>query len=256
MNAKTIVALAACIGLAACTSAAQRQENRVRSQAQKILKRRPSIGDPGKVAATDIAFARAARDEGQWTAFTEYSAANAMLHGANGVIEARPWLAQQADPAEAVRWGPKAVWSSCDGTLAVSFGRFRDPEGMVGSYVTVWEWQPEDRVYRWTYDMGTQDNPQPPPPAPAAEPDEDTIVVQGLGMVESKIADCLETDAPRPRGQQPALADPYTSADGTLKWRYEHSGSAPATRRVVVDWMRDGTWQTALDFTAPAPLAE
>ena len=256
MNAKTILALAACMGLAACTSAAQRQENRVRSQAQKILKRLPSIGDPGKVAATDIAFARAARDEGQWTAFIQYSTPDALLHGGSGIFEARPWLAQQTDPAEAVRWGPKAVWSSCDGTLAVSFGRSRDPDGLVGSYVTVWEWQPEDRVYRWSYDMGGPDNPQPPPPAPAAEPDEDTIVVQGLGMVEGKIADCPETDAPRPRGPQAALADPYTSADGTLKWRYEHSGGSPATRRVVVDWMRDGEWQTALDYTAPVPLAE
>lgn len=248
MTLKAIIAIVACSALAAC-STGQRQERAYRSHMRQLVERLPSIGDPGKVAATDIAFARAARDDGQWTAFAEYAADGAMLHGRNGAIPAAPWLAQQANPPVAVRWGPKAVWSSCDGTLAVSFGRFVDPDGLAGSYVTVWQWQPEDRTYRWIYDLGAPDNPKRPPETDPADDDPDAIVVQGLALVEGKTADCPEGSSLQGTAQ---TADRYTSADGTLSWSFEHNG--PADRRVTVDWIRDGQRQRALDFTAPAPL--
>lgn len=231
--------------------------NRAVSQAQRTVERLPSIGDPGRVAAADFAFARMAREEGQWTAFAATAAPGAMLHGRNGLIEAAPWLAQQNDPERSVVWAPNTVWSSCDGTLAISFGRFQNAEGRVGSYVTAWEWQRSGREYKWIYDMGGEDNPQPPPPE---EPDipEGAIIVPGLTGINGMTADCpqqgggfAESAIDLPSGIDWAVKN---SADGSLTYRWEHH--ADGTRRVVVDWIREGEWQTALDFTAPEPLEQ
>ena len=217
------------------------------------MPRLPAVGDPTKVAATDIAFARKARDEGQWTAFAEYSAPGALLHGRSGPFDARAWLATLTNPAQSVRWWPTAVWASCDGSLAVSFGRSLDPEGIVGSYVTVWQLQ-DDRSYRWIYDTGTPDDPQPPPRPADVAADPDTIVVDALTAIDGKVAECSR-GAQMPPAPEPVAADGTRhgggeSADGTLRWRWEHQ--ADGARRFAAHWLRDGTWQQALEFTVPA----
>lgn len=224
----------------------------------------PPQGDPGMVAATDFAFAKAAREEGQWTAFRRYAASDAMLHGPDGVTSAAQFLTGLADPEKAVRWGPREIWSSCDGSLSVSFGRFQDPDGIVGSYVTSWKMQ-SDGDYRWIYDMGAPDVPQPaPPPAPPeARPGENVIVVPAIESIDGKVADCPR-DGPRGAAPLSVIADPgqagagqsasTRSRDGTLQFRWEHH--ADGTRRAVVDYLREGEWQQALDFTAPAPEAQ
>jgi len=213
----------------------------------------PSIGDPGKVAATDIAFARAARDEGQWTAFAEYAGIGALLHGDNGVMEAGPWLGGRADPAQAVRWVPRAVFASCDGTLAASEGRFVEPDGTVGSYVTVW--QPDSRGdYKWIYAVGGPDDPQPPASVTQDIPQGDAvIVVEAINAIEGKVADCMEgsvqltpVSAAPPDGA--VAGGGGTSRDGTLRWQWEQR--ANGTRRFHVTYRRDGDWQVPVDFTA------
>ena len=65
--------------------------------------------DVGKVVATELAFARAAQDEGQWTAFTEHAAEGGVMFVPEAVI-ARDWLRGRANPPEAVRWQPHEVW--------------------------------------------------------------------------------------------------------------------------------------------------
>ncbi|MXO86589.1 hypothetical protein GRI38_11195 [Altererythrobacter aurantiacus] len=211
---------------------------------------------PSRIIAREIAFARAARDDGQWTAFREFAAPNALIHGRNGPIVAEPWLASQDDPDEAVRWEPRAIWMSCDGSLAVSQGRFREPGGIVGDFVTVWERQPNGE-YLYTYDFGAPDNPQPvaPPKQPAIG--ENDIVVTAMNMVEGNVSQCATrgTTIPAP----PALTTPANaqvsstlSDDRTLRWTWQHG---PAQQRsVTVDWIVDGAWQQALSFTAPEPL--
>ena len=76
--------------------------------------------------------------------------------------------AGRADPPEPIRWAPTDVWSSCDGKLAVTLGRFLRPNGLVGDYITVWELQ-SDNSYKWIYDTGTPDDPQPAPLAQRAQ---------------------------------------------------------------------------------------
>lgn len=207
--------------------------------------------DPGMVAATDFAFARAARDNGQWTAFREYAAPGAMLHQDGGPIDAAGFLTRRADPPQAVRWAPGEVWSSCDGSLAVSFGRSRQPDGVVGSYVTVWQRQ-RNGDYRWIYDTGTPDDPQPVAPAPIT-PDGDTIVVTEITAIRARSADCnapsglpMDTLSAMPGDAQSGGGE---ARDGSLRWRWEHH--APGKWRVVVDWVREGAWQEALAFDVP-----
>lgn len=220
---------------------------------QPRTRRLDAVGDPGRIAATESAFARAAREEGQWTAFARFAAPGALLHGAQGTFAAAPWLAAQANPPATVDWQPTAVWASCDGTLSVSFGRSRQPDGTMGSYATVWELQGGrngGRDYRWTYDMGGPDVPQPPPPPPRVPPSDEVILVPGLGLVDGKVADC-----PRGRAVPPLPPEIVAntsqegggqSGDGTLRWRWEHR--ADGARLIVVSWLRDGRWQTALHF--------
>lgn len=214
-----------------------------------------SRGEPGVVAAADLAFAKAAREQGLWTAFREYAAPGAVIHTPAGPVVAAAFLTGRADPAEAVSWEPNTIWTSCDGTLAVTFGRLQNPDGQVGSYVTMWELQ-SGGGYKWTYDVGALDNPQPPPPLPdEIVEDGDTIIVPGLLSIDGKVADCVRRGEDRPA--PPAYEiDAATSSDGaqshdeTLQWHWEHHENGD--RIVIVDYLREGEWQQVLNFVIPA----
>jgi len=226
-----------------------------RDRIERVLAGAPGQAQPSEIVAAEIAFARAARENGQWTAFREFLAPGALLHVRSGPIEADPWLAAQADPPEAVQWGARSVWMSCDGALAVSQGRFREPDGTVGTFVTVWQREDADDDYRWIYDVGAPDDPQPPPRSATAGESEDEIVVTGRGSIQGRVADCPGRGEAVP--PPPALAavdgarsDAMLSRDGTLRWRWEHG--ARGQRRVVAEYFHEGAWQIALDQVFPA----
>lgn len=232
------------------TDLAQAQSRQRGDRAERPIPGRQRA-DPGKVAATDIAFARAARDNGQWTAFTEFAAPGAQFHGNEGPYDAGQWLLTRANPPAPLRWAPNTVWSSCDGSIAVSFGRWTRPDKTVGSYVTVWQRQPgREGSYRWVYHTGAPDNPQPVPPPAEVAPDEDTIVVTEMLSITARAADCAA-----PEGMPKIVLSPISTGaqtgggearDGSLRWRWEQIGTGD--HRVTVDWLRDGEWQQALDF--------
>ncbi|OYX65756.1 MAG: hypothetical protein B7Y88_07555 [Sphingomonadales bacterium 32-64-17] len=240
---------AGCLALlAGCASAGQQRQNERAKIAERVLENAGVRADPGRVAAADFAFARMARDEGQWTAFREYAAPGARMVVGGEAVDANQWLAGRPDPAQAIEWAPREVWSSCDGSLAVSFGRYRDAEGVIGRYATVWQ-RRRDGSYRWTYDIGTPDVPQPPPRPPEAEPDEDTIIVGALQAITASTADC-EQGADRPARPAGDSSEALTrSRDGTLAWRVDQTG--PESWRMVVEWQRGGQWQEALAFAVP-----
>ena len=244
-----LLAAAALLATSVSASAQADRAERARMAGRALQRARP-IAEPGKVAAADIAFARAAQDEGQWTAARARIGPGALLHDDTGPFDAASWLSTRADPPAATRWAPRAVWSSCDGSLAVSYGRLVSPQGLVGDYVTVWQRQ-GDGDYRWLYHTATLDDPQPAPP-PAVEPGPDTIIVGALDPIEGRAADCgaaadlamdglSATSASGRHGQ-------FAARDNSLRWRWEHH--ADNRRRVVVDWVRDGRWQEAMAFDA------
>lgn len=218
----------------------------------RALQGAPGEAQPSNIVATELAFARVAREEGQWTAFRRFAAPGAMIHGANGAVPAAGWLAGRADPAEAVQWAPRAIVMSCDGATAVSMGRFRSPEGIVGNFVTMWERQP-DLTYRWVYDAGGPDVPQPPP---QAKPEEGDIVVTAMDSVKGMVATCpregdpvLPPPADSPVGKR--AQDAKLSGDGTLRWRWEHRGEGE--KYVAAEYWYNGRWETAIEERLASP---
>ena len=252
---RTVTIVTAFAAIAACTSPAERQQNVRARAAGEFLERIDPIADPGKVAATDFAFARAARENGQWSAFAEYAAPDAQLDEQGGFVAASSGLSLRTNPAQSVSWAPQIVWSSCDGTLAVSSGRFQQVDGKVGTYMTAWQLQPRG-LYRWIYRISALDDPQPVRRAPVETPSgEDVIVVEQLSVIEGKAADCTASGEPAPAPAPEIIADSSQyqigrSADGTLQYRWEHR--AVGSRRLVVDYVRDGAWERVLNLAVPA----
>lgn len=160
--------------------------------------------NPGKVIATELAFARATRERGGLRAFAEYATDDAIMLEASGFTPFEQWLSRQMDSEMAVPWQAHEVLSSCDGSLAITRGSYTDPAGSSGSYITVWQRQ-ADSEYRVT--------------AYGKYPARD--VPDDHASVNARTATCGEPprllEAPSPaqtRGGQ--------SIDGTLTWGAFH----------------------------------
>ncbi len=251
----TIVVLASL--LSACASSSN-SKSRIERYIDRALANAPGEAQPGKIVATEIGFAKMAREEGQWTAFRQFAAAGAQLHFPDGTTDAATWLAARPDPPAAAQWETRSVWMSCDGALAVSFGRYRDPQAQLGHYATVWLRQ-ADESYRFVYEGGALDDPQPAPMPDQPAPLEDEIVVAGIDSIAGIVADCPAEDAPltaAPVADTPAGVSTSTSQsrDGTLRWRWEHHGEGKY--RVVASYWTYNGWQTPLDVTFPMSIGE
>jgi hypothetical protein len=157
-----------------------------------------TIANPSAVVATELAFARAAQEKGQWAAFRDYAADDAIMFVPQQT-NARAWLKGRAEPQVAVKWQPYDVWMSCDGSLAVSRGAWQRPTG-VGYFTTVWKRQKKG-TYKWVLDQGDDLK------APLPEPE----------MIGGHVADCSRPSA------APASAGGTTgwSDDRTLEWTVE-----------------------------------
>lgn len=105
-----------------------------------------------KVIATELAFARTAREKGTWTAFREYATKDAVWP-APDFQNVQQSLKGVPDPAEPIMWGPDTAWSSCDGSFAVTTGGASYPSGRTSRFLTVWQRQ-RDGEYRWVLDQG------------------------------------------------------------------------------------------------------
>lgn len=196
--------------------------------------------DPSKVIAAELAFARLAQEKGQWTAFAETSSDDAVMFVPEAV-NAHAWLKGRANPPQAVRWQPHQVWSSCDGSLAVTKGAWQRPNGTVGYFTTVWE-RKRDGDYKWVMDQGDG------LAEALAEPE----------MIGGAVAQCELPDGPRPRRERerdlPAIVRPTlcegatcngggASADGTLTYAYAVTTQG---RRFTVQMRENGMMSEVL----------
>lgn len=246
--AASIVACVSAIGLAACAGGGgpPKPNKRMVAMIDRALATAPGAAQPSAIVAAELAFSRAAAEQGQWTAFRQFAAPGALLHGEDGPFAILPWLMTQTDPAQAVQWKPRTVVMSCDGALAVSQGRYTDPQGKVGNFVTVWERQTGGE-YRYVFDVGGDDVPQPPPRKRIEEGD---IVVTEIDAIQGLVASCPRAGAPVP--PPPAIAlgedgktDAKLSKDGTLRWRWEHRPDG--TRYAAAEYWYQGRWVTAIE---------
>jgi len=192
------------------------------------------VANPSKVVAAELAFARAAQDKGQWTAFREFSTADAVMFVPEPV-SAQEWLKKQADPAQAVTWQPHEVWSSCDGTLAVTKGAWQRPNGAFGYFTTVWQRQKKGE-YQWVLDQGDVLK------APLAEPE----------FVKSHVAQCnADRETAATIFEHAVRTGRGASDDASLS--YEWAVMADNSRRFVVRIAGEGGSEKALDIEVAAP---
>lgn len=107
---------------------------------------------PQTALDAERAFAAAAQARGQWTAFREYAAEDAVLFVPQPV-KAQDWLKDRKDPPKSVEWWPTESWVSCDEAFAVNTGGWKRPDGTVGFFTTVWR-KEADGSWRWIVDGG------------------------------------------------------------------------------------------------------
>lgn len=198
-----------------------------------------SYANPSAAIAAEIAFARLARDKGQWTAFKATAAPDAVMF-APAMVLAQAWLEHLANPPVTLAWQPHQVWSSCDGSLMVTTGAWQKGAEN-GWFTTVWQRQ-EKGGYKWVFDHAGSSAAALPAPE----------------MIAAKVADCPERRA-RPTGsppdarhrpakrEKPPVA-PFNptrregrSQDGTLTWQV--TADAAGKRDFIARLMVDGKLQ-------------
>jgi hypothetical protein len=156
--------------------------------------------NPSAVIAAEIAFNRLAQEKGQWTAFRETAAKDAVMFVPQRVL-AQDWLKGRADPPRPVSWSPERVYVSCDGNLAASTGGWKRPDGSVGYFTTLWRRDVKKNRWQWILDHG--DTLATPRPAPE--------------FLIGKVATCKRPDGPPP--PPPAKGEkPVEPRDESLLW--------------------------------------
>ena len=212
---------------------------------------RNSYADPSAVIAAELAFARAAQEKGQWTAFAATAAKDAVMFEPQMVL-AQVWLKGRANPAIAVKWQPHQVWSSCDGSLMVSHGAWQRPAS-TGYFTTIWQRQRDD-TYKWILDSGDR------LAQPLAAPE----------MISGLIADCparvrrssgreASSGGGNPRGARGPIAfNPAhrsgKSDDGTLSWTV--AVDPTGARNLSIAWKKDGADKPVLTEQVGAPARQ
>ena len=167
----------------------------------------PKIANPSAIIAAEIAFNQLAQQKGQWTAFRETAAKDAVMFVPQPTV-ASDWLKGKADPAAAVKWQPHKAFMSCDGKTGVTTGAWQKPDGSVGYFTTVWQFVEKnargDGEWKWVLDHGDALT------APRAPKE----------MIETKVASC--------KGRAPAaLTAPPEGA--TMKTGYARDQSLSYT---------------------------
>lgn len=180
----------------------------------------PKLANPSAVIAAEIAFNRLAQEKGQWTAFRQTVAKDAVMFVPQPV-NAGEWLKGKADPAVSVKWQPHKAFMSCDGKTGVTTGASQWPDGRNGYFTTVWQWYEKgsrgDGEWKWLLDHGEIIA------TPRANPE----------MIETRVASC--------KGRAPAaLNAPAVGAqmkmgfsrDQSLSWTWVVQPSGARTLNV------------------------
>lgn len=144
----------------------------------------PRIANPSAIISAEIAFARLAQEKGQWTAFRETAAKEAVMFDPQPEL-AQAWLKGRADPPAAVKWQAHKAFMSCDGKTGATTGAWQRPNGTSGYFTTIWHFNQKnergDGEWKWVVDHSdVLSTPRVP-----------------KEMIETKVASC--------KGKAPAL---------------------------------------------------
>jgi hypothetical protein len=195
-----------------------------------------TAAEPSAVIAAELAFARMAREKGQWTAFRENATEDAVWPSP-GWVNVRQSLKGTPDPAQAIVWEPDSVIVSCDGSFALSTGPATYPSGRRSRFATIWQRQ-DDGSHRWVLDQGFDLE------AGYRKPE----------MIGASVADCGERRRGVPPRARRGLAwQSGQSDDGTLAWTTELR--ADCSRSFVVRARRGEAMEEVFRRDAAAPPA-
>ena len=198
------------------------------------IRNRPLGPNPSAFIAAEIDFARLAQEKGQWTAFRETSAPEAVMFVPQRV-KAREWLKSQKDPAEAVKWQPHAVYVSCDGNVGATTGAWQTGQGN-GFFTTVWLRDPKSGKINWILDHG--DGLTSPREAPE-------FIASKQAVCGSRPAVPIEAGG---EGEDMAVG---LSPDQTLSWT--STVRADQSRRVTIRLWDGKAMATVIDDQVAAP---
>lgn len=226
MKAYSVLLLAAALG--GCSSAPRPEFRNFQAK----------IANPSAIIAAEIAFNQLAQQKGQWTAFRETAAKDAVMFTPQPTV-ALDWLKGKADPAASVKWQPHKAFMSCDGKTGVTTGAWQKPDGSVGYFTTVWQFIEKnargDGEWKWVLDHA----------------DGLTAPRAAKEMIETKVASC--------KGRAPAmLAAPSEGAimktgyarDQSLSYMYVVQPNGARTVEVKL-WNGEATETIIIDQVAP-----
>lgn len=193
--------------------------------------------EPSAVIKAELAFARMARNKGTWTAFRE-TATDDAVWPAPGWQNVKAALKGALDPAQPIVWEPDLVWSSCDGSFALSTGPATYPSGRKTRFATIWQRQDDGR-YRWVLDQGFDLD------ASYSKPE----------MIAAQVADCGERRPrdPKQKARRGLAWQSGQSDDGTLSWTTELA--ADCSRRFIVQARRGRAMAEVLSRRSAPPPA-
>jgi hypothetical protein len=187
--------------------------------------------NPSAVVAAEIAFNRLAQEKGQWTAFRETAAKDAVMFVPQQV-NARDWLKGRKDPPKSVTWQPHNIFVSCSGDLGASTGAWQRPDGSVGYFTTIWRRDEKKGTWTWILDHGDT------LASPRAAPE----------MIAARVAKCRRDrpSAPPPGAKPPGKGErPVPPPDESLRWTA--SVAADGSRTVQVLLWNGAAYETVID---------
>lgn len=230
MKIALCLAVGSALALAGCTGMGASPRGNARFLAP--------AADPSAVIATELAFARAAREKGQWTAFRDYMTDDAIWPDPDWK-NVKTEIGALPDPAKAIVWEPDQVYSSCDGTYVFSTGPATWPSGWRSRFTTVWQRQADGR-YRFVLDQSFDLESN----------------YAAREMVGASVADCppgglkkgASTMVRRSAAWQNGQSD-----DGTLVWTTTLAPDCARTQKVAI--RRNGMMEEVFSRTAAAPKA-
>ena len=239
------------VGISACATDVPRYSQPFERQVREAA-------NPSTLVAREIAYARAAREDGQWTAMRRYAADGAVVHAGSGPMPVRQFLSiAGANPDVPNQWTPLSVHMSCDGGTAVTRGKYRDAEGGWGYYATVWE-RDANYDYHFVYDIAAPDaelTERENRAARAPVEDDGSIVVEAVPSIRGIVSECDLADslpeqfaaAAQQDGGRDRIA---VASDDTLAWEWRH---APDGKRGFSAWIiESGAWVEAVRLDADA----
>jgi hypothetical protein len=192
----------------------------------------PKIANPSAIIAAEIGFNQRAQQKGQWTAFRETAANDAVIFVPQPTL-ALGWLKGKVDPVVPVKWQPHNAFMSCDGKTGVTTGAWERPDGSVGYFTTVWQFVETnargDGAWKWVLNHG---DTLAAPRAPKE-------------MIETKVASCKGSASAifsiRPQG-----ATINTGYAGDQSLRYTYIVQPDGARTIEVTLWNGMTMETVI----------